>query len=100
MVIAWFNASEIVSFAEEVAREIEILFPEDQKGAKTRQPAKIHKKFESLLLKVRSQVAKSPLNIYKKAKFLNTVKWRLRDAGYEPQFISDVVALLASSLNN
>lgn len=99
MVIDWFNARDVVALAEEITREIERLFPLDQKRSASRHPAKEQKKFENLLAKVHSQAMKLPLNIYKKARFLNTVKWKLRDAGYDPKFISDVVALLVPSLN-
>lgn len=99
MVIEWFNAKDVVAFAEEITREIERLFPLDQKRGPSRHPAKEQKKFENLLAKVHSQAAELPLNIYKKARFLNSVKWRLRDAGYDPKFINDVVALLVPSLN-
>ncbi len=99
MVIEWFNASEVVAFAEEIVREIEKLFPLDEKQAKPRNAKKEQKRFDSLLARVRAYALKTPLNVYKKAKFLNTVKWKLRDAGHDEEFVSDVVALLTTSLN-
>lgn len=39
-------------------------------------------------------------NVYKKAKFLNTVKWKLRDAGHEEKLIDEMVSLLAASLSS
>lgn len=99
MVIGWFDASEVVAFAEEIVLEIEKLFPLDEQHAKSRNMKKEQKRLNSLLVRVRSYAMKAPLNVYKKAKFLNTIKWKLHDAGHEQQFISDVVALLTTSLN-
>jgi hypothetical protein len=99
MVIEWFNASEVVAFAEEITREIEKLFPLDPKQVKLRSAKKEQRRFDSLLLRVRAYTSKTPLNVYKKAKFLNAVKWKLRDAGHDDEFISDVVALLTTSMN-
>ena len=99
MLIEWFNASEVVAVAEEIVLEIEKLFPLDEKQAKPRNAKKEQKRIDSLLARVRAHTLKTPLNVFKKAKFLNTVKWQLRDAGYEEKFISDVVALLTTSLS-
>lgn len=99
MVIEWFNASRVVDFAEEIALEIEKLFPLDDKKDKPSNAKKDQKRFDSLLIRVRAYTKKTPLNVYKKAKFLNTVKWKLHDAEYDEKFISDVVAILAASLN-
>lgn len=100
MVIDWFNASEVVAFAEEVTQEIEKLFPLDEKQAKPRNAKKEQKRFDGLLLRVRAYTSKTPLNVYKKAKFLNTVKWKLHDIGHDETFVSDVVATLTASLNS
>jgi len=99
MVIRWFDASEVIAFAEEIVLEIEKLFPLDERHAKSRNMKKEQKRLNSLLVRVRSYAMNAPLNVYKKAKFLNTIKWKLHDAGHEQQFISDVVALLTTSLN-
>lgn len=99
MLIEWFNASEVVAVAEEIVLEIEKLFPLDEKQAKPRNAKKEQKRIDSLLARVRAHTLNTPLNVYKKAKFLNTVKWQLRDAGYEEKFISDVVTLLTTSLS-
>lgn len=99
MPIKWFNASEAVAFAEEIVREIEKLFPLEERQARPRNAQKEQKRLTSLLARVRAYALKAPLNLYKKAKFLNTVKWKLRDAGHDDVFVSDVVALLATALN-
>jgi hypothetical protein len=99
MVIAWLNASEAVAFGEEIADEVEKLFPLEASKNKSRNVKKEQKRFAGLLNRVRAFSSRVPLNTYKKAKFLNTVKWKLRDAGHDEQFVNDVVALLTTSLN-
>jgi len=98
MILDWFNAGEAVSFAKEIVRDVNRLFPPaDNKGKAI--PAKEYKrKFESLIARIRAFSLKHKLNIYKKAKFLNTIKWEMKDAGHEDtiikEFISFVVPLL------
>ena len=99
MISTWFNASEAVAFGEEIADEVERLFPLEERRTKPRNAKKEQNKLGALLIRVKAFSSRTPLNIYKKAKFLNTVKWKLRDAGHDEQFVNDVVALLTTSLN-
>lgn len=99
MVIEWLNASEVVAFAGEISQEIERLFPPDEKRVTLRSAKKEQRRLDSLLLRVRVYTSKTPLNVYKKAKFLNALKWKLRDAGHDNEFINDVVALLTTSMS-
>jgi len=99
MILDWFNAEEAVLFAQEIVREINLLFPpEHQKGKAI--PAKVYqKKFGNLIDRTRIFAAKHNLNIYKKAKLLNTVKWEMREAGHEDDFTDKVVVFLAPLLH-
>ena len=99
MIIEWFNTREVVAFADDVILEIEKLFSVHESRSKLRNASKEQKKLVVLLGRVRTYATKSPLNIYKKAKFLNTIKWKLQDAGHDKRFVDDIVALLAKSLS-
>lgn len=99
MIIEWFNTRDVVAFADVVILEIEKLFPVHESRSKLRNASKEQKKLVALLGRVRAYAIKSPLNIYKKAKFLNTTRWKLQDAGHDKKFIDDIVALLAQSLS-
>ncbi len=85
-------------FAQGIVRDVNRLFPPaDQKGKPI--PAKEYqKKFDSLIARTRAFSLKHKLNIYKKAKLLNTIKWEMKDAGHEDavikEFISFIVPLL------
>jgi hypothetical protein len=98
MILDWFNAGEAVLFAREIVREINRLFPpQDQKGKTI--PAKTYqKKFDSLITRIRTFSLKHKLNIYKKAKLLNAIKWEMKDAGHEEVIINEFISFIAPLL--
>jgi hypothetical protein len=99
MILDWFNAGEAVLFAQEIVREINRLFPpEDQKGKAI--PKKTYqKKFDGMVVRIRAFSKKHKLNIYKKAKLLNTIKWEMRDAGHEDKIIDEFISFIAPLLS-
>ena len=99
MILDWFNAEEEVSFSKEVVREINRLFPPmDQKGKAI--PIKTYqKKFDGLVGRIRTFSTKRKLNIYKKAKLLNTIKWEMREAGHEETIINEFISFITPLLN-
>ena len=99
MILDWFNAGEAVLFAQEIVREVNRLFPPtDQKGKAI--PTKTYqKKFDSLIVRIHTFSSKHNLNIYKKAKLLNTVKWAMRDAGHEEIIIDEFISFITPLLN-
>jgi len=98
MILDWFNAGEAVLFAQATVHELNRLFPPtDQKGKAI--PAKVYQqKFDSLVVGIRSFSKKNKLNIYKKAKLLNTIKWEMRDAGHEEVIINEFISFIAPLL--
>lgn len=99
MILDWFNAGEAVSFAQKLALDINRLFPPAYPQGAMLTEKKHKKKFDSLVNSIRSFAAQHKLNVYKKAKLLNTIKWEMRDAGYEEAFIDEIIALITSLLN-
>jgi hypothetical protein len=98
MILDWFDAGEAVLFAREIVREINRLFPPaEQKGKAI--PAKVYQqKFNSLVVRIQTFSKKNKLNIYKKAKFLNTIKWEMKDAGHEEVIINEFISFIAPLL--
>ena len=98
MILDWFDAGDAVLFAQEVVRELNILFPpSDQKGKAI--PAQTYqKKFDGLVIRIRTFSSNHKLNIYKKAKLLNTIKWEMRDAGHEEVIIDEFISFIAPIL--
>ena len=99
MILDWFNAQEAVLFANEIVRDINRLFPPtDQKGKAI--PKKTYqKKFDSLIVRTRTFSIKHKLNIYKKAKLLNTIKWEMKEAGHEEVIINEFISFITPLLN-
>ena len=98
MILDWFKAGEVVLFAQEIVREVNRLFPPgDQKGKAM--PAKVYqKKFDSLVIRIGKFSSKHKLNVYKKAKLLNTIKWKMKDAGHEEVIISEFISFITPLL--
>lgn len=99
MILDWFKAGEAVLFAQEMAREINRLFPPTEQKGKAIPRKVFEKKFESLIARTHVFAQKQKLNVYKKAKLLNTIKWELHEAGHEDELINDVIALITPLLN-
>ena len=98
MILDWFNAGEAVMFAQEIVRDVNRLFPPaDQKGKAI--PAKEYKKkFDGLITRIRTFSLKHKLNIYKKAKLLNTIKWEMKGAGHEEVIIKEFISFITPLL--
>lgn len=98
MIREWFDAREAVAFARGIARDIDRLFPPAPQKKKPTSAKKDQKKLDSLVLRTRTFAQQHKLNVYKKAKLLNTIKWELRDAGHEEALVDEIVALLTPLL--
>ena len=93
MPLKWFDAKASVAFGEEVARSIQSLAPATAKATE-KQRSKQLKNIERLLTRVRVFSKQNRLNVYQKAKFANTVRWMLKDAGYPKDFIEAALAMI------
>jgi hypothetical protein len=92
--LKWFNAAAAEAQADEVVAEIERLVPKAALEAASGERKKQVAKLDQTIDRHRRQASVAAYNIYKKAKFANRVKWKLRDAGYPDEFIDSVVRLL------
>ena len=94
MALKWFDSKASVAFASEITREIQILVPPGGEEVKENRRARQVRSLERLLARVRTFSKQHRLNIYQKAKFANTIRWSLRDAGYPKDFIESVLAMM------
>lgn len=99
MILDWFNAGEAVLFAQGLARDIDRLFPPTPQKGKPLNAKKHQRKFDSLLVSTRTFAAQHKLNVYKKAKLLNTIKWEMRGKGHDEALINEIIALITRLLN-
>lgn len=99
MILDWFDAREIVVFADQIFLEIEKAFPILPSLGRAAKVGKEKHKLDRMVMKIRAFALQYHPNIYKKARFLNVLKWKLREAGYNEEFSKDVVALLTTALS-
>jgi hypothetical protein len=98
MILEWFNAGEAVLFAQEMVREINRLFPPEERKGKVIPKKEYQRRFDSMIVRMRTFSLTHKLNIYKKGKLLNTIRWELKDAGHEEAFISEFISFLSPIL--
>jgi hypothetical protein len=92
--ISWFDAGAAESQADQAVAEIGRLVSKDELSGDGAVRKKQIAKLDQTIDRHRRLAATAGYNIYKKAKFANRVKWRLRDTGYPDDFIDSVVRLL------
>lgn len=95
MILSWFDASEAKKFGELLAQ----FFMEKSSRIAAKKAGKfIAKAQEELLTNMSQQLVnfklEHKLNIYKKAQVGNAFKWKLRDAGYDPQYVDQLTSWL------
>lgn len=81
-------------FAKEIVHEVNRLFPPSGQKGTTIPEKEFKKKFESLVARVCTFASKHELNVYKKAKLLNTIKWEMKEAGHEEAIIDEFIAFI------
>lgn len=88
----WFNAQEAVSFAKSIVKDISIVFPPGQPPRPTQKERdKVAAGLENAFQRAADFGREKKLNLYKKAKYLNTLRWELVALDYPSTFVEDVV---------
>lgn len=94
MLFKFFDATDAISFAREISERIHKDFPLTDKAKSLE---KGRKTLDLIAEQTRSFCRHNQLNVYKKAKLLNTVKWQLRELGHDDLFVEEILRLLANS---
>ncbi len=92
MVFSWFSTKAAVDFAEELARDFIKRIPSEILQTGTPQ-AESRFRGASDLMKSRAQVfaERNKLNLFSRARLVNTLKWRFRDAGYDDEKLAPII---------
>ena len=98
MVLGWFDTRAAVQFANETSRDIQAALPPSDERPDKKQAGKRAKKIERIVLKAKEFSKQNKLNFYKKAKFANTLKWSLKEAGYSEVFVREMLGLVLVNL--
>jgi len=98
MLPGWLDGRTATEFGKQIANDIRHLLPLE-KGAKVQKsPAKRLQKLARIVERTSGQSAQHRFNFYQKAKFANALRWSLKDSGYAPDFIREVVALILARM--
>lgn len=98
MLLQWFDATVAVEFGEQMAAEVAKIVPLDASRSTKKSVAKQLDKFRRAILHASDLKAKGRLNVYKKARCANSLRWALIDKGYPKPFVEEVVRLVLTRL--
>jgi len=83
---SWLNTKEVDEVADSIVADLVKRLPPSP-GPHTRKTADRLKRTHDVIFARLEQFARAKkLNIYKKARLANRVRWGLREAGYAPEF--------------
>ena len=84
----WFDVKEVDGFADSIVAELRERYPPS--GVElpaSKAIERLRKSFGRMFARIDAFARSSSLNLYKKARLGNRVKWALRDAGYPEDFV-------------
>lgn len=97
--LRWLDTTDLDRFVDEVVRDLveripprgvgiepSMAAPRAAKNPK-KQESRAAKAHQSLLDRIERYARENSLNFYKKAHLGNRIKWALKEAGYEPEFV-------------
>ena len=91
MRLRWFDTSEVEAFAASLASEfIERAPPESSMQTVRGAKARLTESTDLMLRRVANFASGRRLNILKRARLANSLKWRLHEAGYEKSLIDEL----------
>jgi len=94
----WFDATEAVAFGKHMAQEVARIVPLEASQPRGKKEQKRLDKFRRAILHASDLGSKTTLNVYKKARCANTLRWALLEKGYAKPFVEEVVRLVITRL--
>jgi hypothetical protein len=99
MLFNWFNTKEVDAFADSVVAELQERFPPTGVDLSTKKSVeRVMKNVDRLMQRVAEFSRERRLNLYKKARFGNRIKWALKEAKYPPLFVDVLTHELVTQL--
>lgn len=97
MMFKWLDTKDVDALVDRVVRDLLHRLPPATLGADGKKAeARQRKTYEAVLLEASEFARRHKLNIYKKARLANRFKWALVEAGYPPEFVSEMTYELAA----
>jgi hypothetical protein len=94
MLPSWLDGRTATDLGRQIANDIRNLVPLEEGANVPKSPTKRLKKLAQIVESTTAQSARHRFNFYQKAKFANALRWSLKDSGYTPDFIEQVLALI------
>jgi tetratricopeptide (TPR) repeat protein len=99
MLLDWFDTREAVAVGTTLADHV---LPESSPSAAGRQKGRAPKDWRANVPRFRQRVAREvgslKLNLFKRAKLLNSFKWRLSELGFDPKSVDELTQLVLMQL--
>ena len=87
-VFKWFDTRAGDELARAIVAELVVRVPPATLPAKDKKAAtKLRNTHDAVFARAGKFARTHRLNLYKKARFANQIRWALKDAGYPPEFI-------------
>lgn len=97
--LSFLDTKEVDAFADSVVAELRERFPPAGVDYSSKKAVeKAMKRIDKLMLRVAEFARGRRLNLYKKARFGNRIKWALKEAQYPPQFVEAVTEGLVTQV--
>lgn len=98
-ILRWFDSREAVQFAKRIAQEIHNISPPESVSGQGASPSnKDIKKMEKIFLRIYTFSREQKLTLYTKAKFLNVLRWELKEYQYPPSYIDHMLGIITPKL--
>jgi hypothetical protein len=87
MFVDWFNTKEVDEFADSIVADLVRRLPPSGADSRAKKTAeRLRKTHDVIFARVDKFARSRSLNLYKKARLGNRIKWSLKEAGYPAEF--------------
>ena len=98
MMPRWLDGRTATELGNEIANDIRHLLPIEKGAKKPEESGEALAEAGANRREDERRSAQHRFNFYQKAKFANALRWSLKDAGYAPDFIEEVVGLILARM--
>jgi len=92
--LGWFNARDEQQFGTTLAEFFIERVPNEESGKKNKSMAKKQEVLDKMFQQIQIYKINHKLNLYKRAKFGNSFKWKLLDSKYDAEFVDELTKAL------
>ena len=98
MLPGWLDGRPAKEFGLQIAKEIQQLVPAEGGAKGKKDSGKRLQKLARIVEKTSRESKQHRFNVYQKAKFANALRWSLKESGYAPDFIEEILGLILARM--